>query len=573
MRPRPEALQNAANEAFDVCVIGGGATGSGCALDAQLRGLKTILVDGADFASGASSASTKMVHGGVRYLEQAVRRLDRSEYEVVKRALRERIRMLRNAPFLTRTRQFVTPCYSWWEVAYYEVGLKLYDWLAGRSGLAPSGFLSREKALRRIPMLNPEGLVGAVAYTDGQFDDARYNITLVETLAGAGGEVLNYARVVAFEKNVNGRVEAAEIEDRFSDRRFPVRARAFVNATGPFADALREMAAPGTTRRMRPSRGVHVVLPVELLAGRIANAGESCATRTEESRASSPHESFDALLIPKTEDGRVLFAIPWMGRLLVGTTDEATDQPEAAGVSSSETEYLLRHLNRYLVKRVQPEQIVSAFAGVRPLVSSAGASEGETKELARDHVVEADAVSGLISVMGGKWTTYRAMAEDTIDAVERQLNRTPVRSRTSSHPLAGSDGFAAESWRYLVASFGIPEISALHLNEKFGSRAPLVLALARENPDLAAPLAHGLAPLKVEVVFCARHEMALSIEDVLARRIGLESCGWREAVAAAPAVAELLAAELRWTAEQKRCALEEYVGRIEGQMHEVGVCA
>ncbi len=573
MRSRPEALQNAANEPFDVCVIGGGATGSGCALDAQLRGLKTILVDGADFASGASSASTKMVHGGVRYLEQAVRRLDRSEYEVVKCALRERIRMLRNAPFLTRTRQFVTPCYSWREVAYYEVGLKLYDWLAGRAGLASSGFLSREKALRRIPMLNPEGLVGAVAYTDGQFDDARYNITLVETFAGAGGEALNYARVVAFEKNADGRIEAAEIEDRFSDRRFPVRARAFVNATGPFADALREMAAPGATRRMRPSRGVHVVLPVELLAGRIANAGERCASSTEESRASSAQESFDALLIPKTEDGRVLFAIPWMGRLLVGTTDEATDQPEPAGVSSSETEYLLRHLNRYLVKPVKPEQILSAFAGVRPLVSSANAPEGETKEIARDHVVEADAVSGLISVMGGKWTTYRAMAEDTIDAVERRLNRTPVPSRTSSYPLAGSDGFAAESWRHLVAGFGISEMSARHLSEKFGSRAPQVLALARENPDLAAPLAHGLAPLKVEVVFCARHEMALSIEDVLARRIGLESYGWREAVAAAPAVAELLAVELCWTAEQKGRALEEYVARIEGQMHEVGVCA
>jgi len=572
MRPRPEALRNAANEPFDVCVIGGGATGSGCALDAQLRGLKSILVDGADFASGASSASTKMVHGGVRYLEQAVRRLDRSEYEVVKRALRERIRMLRNAPFLTRTRQFVTPCYSWREVAYYEVGLKLYDWLAGRAGLTSSGFLSREKALRRIPMLNPEGLVGAVAYTDGQFDDARYNITLVETFAGAGGEALNYARVVGFEKNADGRIEAAKIQDRFSARPFPVRARAFVNATGPFADALREMATPGATRRMRPSRGVHVVLPIELLAGRIANAGENCASSSEESRASSAHESFDALLIPKTEDGRVLFAIPWMGRLLVGTTDEATDQAETAGVSRSETEYLLRHLNRYLVKPVKPAQILSAFAGVRPLVSSAGAPEGETKELARDHVVEADAASGLISVMGGKWTTYRAMAEDTIDAVERQLNRTPVPSRTSRYPLAGSDGFAAGSWRRLVAGFGISEISARHLSEKFGSRAQHVLALARKNPDLAAPLAHGLAPLKVEVVFCARHEMALSIEDVLARRIGLESYGWREAVAAAPAVAELLAAELRWTAEQKGRVLEEYVGRIEGQMREAGVC-
>jgi glycerol-3-phosphate dehydrogenase len=567
MRPRTGALQNAANDSFDVCVIGGGATGSGCALDAQLRGLKTILVDGGDFASGASSASTKMAHGGVRYLEKAVRRLDRSQYEVVKRALHERVRMLHNAPFLARTRRFVTPCYRWRDVAYYEIGLKLYDWLAGKAGLASSRFLSREETLRRIPMLNPEGLVGAVAYTDGQFDDARYNITLVETLSGAGGEALNYARVVAFEKSGEGGIRAAEIEDRFSGKRLSVRARVFVNATGPFADTVREMATPGAARRMRPSKGAHVLLPRELLTGRIGKREESA----DPTRASTVQESLDALLIPKTEDGRVLFAIPWMGRLLVGTTDEEIDQPEAAGVSSSEAEYLLRHLNRYLVRPVKPEQIVSAFAGARPLVSSLGSPADEAKELARDHVVEMDAGSGLVSIMGGKWTTYRAMAEDTIDAVERQLHGgPPVPCRTSNYPLAGSEGFTADSWRHLMAAFGIPETSARHLSEKFGSRARQVLALAGENRGLAASLAHGLAPLKVEVIFCARYEMARSIEDVLARRIGLESYGWREALAAAPAAAELLATELRWTPEQKRRALEQYVARIERQMRELG---
>lgn len=565
MRSRPDTLRNIERNSFDLCVIGGGATGSGCALDAQLRGLKTVLVDRADFASGASCASTKMAHGGVRYLEKAIRRLDRSEYRVVKRALQERLRMLRNAPFLTRKRQFITPCYVWRDLAYYGAGLKLYDWLAGGAALASSRFLSRETTLRRAPILNPQGLVGAVAYTDGQFDDARYNITLIETFAEAGGDALNYAQLVRFAKGPEGCIEAAEIEDRISGKRFSVRARAFVNATGPFADSVRDMAMPGVSRRMRPSRGVHIVLPLELLAGRIIGAGEGRAAGETEASA---QDAFDALLIPKTDDGRLLFAIPWNGRLLVGTTDEPAEQADAADVSIAEAEYLLRHLNRYLVKPIKPDQIVSAFAGVRPLVQSVDARRGETKELSRDHVVEVDAESGLISVMGGKWTTYRAMAEDTVNTVEGRLKQTPTKCRTRSYPLAGSDDFAPDLWRRLEVQSRIRDESALHLADKFGSRAPQVLALATERPDLAAPLAAGLAPLKAEAVFCARYEMALSIEDILARRVGLEAYGWREAKAAAPAVADLLAAELGWTVEQKQRALEEYLQRIDHRMHD-----
>jgi len=554
MKSRIDALQCAAGKPFDVCVIGGGATGAGCALDAQLRGLRTVLIEGADFASGASSASTKMVHGGVRYLEQAVRRLDLGEYKVVKRALRERIHMLRNAPFLTRTRQFVTPCYGWGDAAYYEAGLKLYDWIAGKAGLAPSRFLSREEALRRIPALRATGFVGAVAYTDGQFDDARYNLALVETFAAASGEALNYARVAAFEKDAAGKIAAADVEDRIGGKRFTVRARVFVNATGAHSDALRSMANPEALPRMRPSRGVHIVLPLAVLGhGRGAS------------------EDGDALLIPKTEDGRVLFAIPWMGRLLVGTTDESVEQPEPSAVTRSEIKYLLRHLNRYLATPVAPDRVMSAFAGVRPLVASSEARPRATKELARDHVVEVDAASGLVSIMGGKWTTYRAMAEDTIDAVERRLDRPHAACRTQNYPLAGAEGFVPELWQTRVAESGIPQSSAEHLSEKFGSRATQVLALVREDAALAAPLADGLAPIRAEAVFCARYEMAVSIEDVLARRIGVESHGWREARAAAPAVAELLAAELHWPAESKQRALEQYLARMDRQAHTAGI--
>ncbi len=568
MKSRAEALHAVANQSFDVCVIGGGATGAGCALDAQLRGLKTALVEAADFASGASGASTKMVHGGVRYLEQAVRCLDLKEYEVVKRALRERLHMLRNAPFLTRTREFLTPCYSWRDVAYYGIGLKLYDWIAGSAGLAPSRFLSRDEALRRIPALNPARLVGAVSYTDGQFDDARYNIALVETFAEVGGEPLNYAHVVGFSKDATGKITAAEVEDCVSGQRFIIRAEAFVNATGAFADSLRQMATPGAAPRMRPSRGVHIVLPFQILTapGVEGQDFSSAPDVPTPSLDLAPEANFDALLIPRTEDGRMLFAIPWLGRLLVGTTDEPCDGPEPTAISHKEIAYLLRHLNRYLANRVPADQVVSAFAGIRPLVSS-GQSRTATKNLARDHVVEIDAASGLVSIMGGKWTTYRAMAEDAIDAVERRLNRRHVPCSTANHRLAGSDGFADDFRKKLVAELAAPRSCAppgraRHLTEKFGTRAAQVLALAKENLALAEPLVESGAAIKAEVAFCARYEMATSIEDVLARRLGIQSYGWLEALMAAPAVAELLAAELGWPEDHKRRALGAYASRM-----------
>jgi len=556
MKSRPEALRAIENHSFDVCVIGAGATGAGCALDAQLRGLETVLIEANDFASGTSSASTKMVHGGVRYLEQAVRRFDLAEFKSVKRALRERLPMLRNAPYLTRTRQFITPCYRWSDVAYYEAGLKLYDLIAGRAGLARSEFLSRGEVLRRIPALERGRLRGGVAYTDGQFDDARYTIALVLTFAEAGGEAANYTRVVELERSAQGRITAAEVQDQLSERRFPVRAKCFVNATGPFADSIRQLGRPSVPERMRLSKGVHILLPLDLLAP-----------------DAPPDEGPDALLIPKTEDGRVLFAIPWMGRLLVGTTDVEVREPEQPGVTKAEVQYLLRHLNCYLAKPVEASQVVSAFRGVRPLLRPSRSRRGPTKELARDHLVEMEPVSGLVSIMGGKWTTYRVMAQDTIDAVERHLERKVGACCTLNRPLVGSDGYTPDSWQILPREFGISEASARHLCSKFGVRARDVMALARANPRLAAPLASGLTPLQAEVVFCARHEMAVSIEDILARRIGLEPYGWRESMVAAPQVAELLGTELGWAREQQARATEQYLARIANFIEESGAAA
>jgi glycerol-3-phosphate dehydrogenase len=545
MKTRAEALQSIESQAFDVCVIGGGATGSGCALESQLRNLKTVQLEAKDFASATSSASTKMIHGGVRYLEQAIREFDIKEYEVLTRALHERLHMLRNAPYLTRTQRFLTPCFNRWSVLYFEIGLKLYDWIAGQASLAPSAFVSRREVLSRVPTLDPRRLVGAVAYTDGQFDDARYNIALVKTFTEAGGEALNYVRVTSFKKAANGKISSVEVEDQFTHSRFVVGARAFVNATGPFADTIREMATPGAPPRMRLSKGVHILLPLEVLS------------------------SEDALLIPKTEDGRVLFAIPWFGRLLVGTTETEVTIHDELYVTRNDVDYLLRHLNRYLARPVTSDQIVSCTAGARPLVSSGGAKD--TKLLARDHVVELDPASGLISIMGGKWTTYRAMAEDTVNTVQKCLGASATPTQTLNHLLAGSDGFTPDYEDRLAKEWGASEQTALHLAHKFGTCAPQVQELAQKNADLAGPLVQGLAPIRAEVVFCARNEMAASIEDILARRIGLQLYSWRDAIKAAPAVAQLLGRECGWQEYTVREATNDYIEKIRGLMQKAGL--
>ena len=292
MKSRSDALKQVEGKQFDLCIIGGGATGTGCALDAQLRGLNTVLVESGDFASATSSSSTKLVHGGVRYLQQAVADLDAGQYRVVKRALHERKIALQNAPFLAHPLELLVPCYSQSEILYFQIGMKLYDWISGSGMLFPSKHLTVEESVRRMPMLNTAGLAGTVAYADGQFDDARYDITLLETFSEAGGQAVNYTRVTAFKKDSAGRLVEAQVEDRQNQTTFTIKAKVFLNATGPFSDSIREMAHPGIEPRLRLSKGVHVLFPVDAIGSK------------------------DALLIPKTDDGRVIFAIPWLGRLL-----------------------------------------------------------------------------------------------------------------------------------------------------------------------------------------------------------------------------------------------------------------
>jgi glycerol-3-phosphate dehydrogenase len=545
MRDRAEELKAIEGQSFDVCVIGGGATGAGCALDAQLRGLLTVLLDAGDFAGATSSAATKIIHGGVRYLEEAIKDVDPKEYHVVVRALHERIRMLNNAPYLTRQLEFLVPSYSWLNAAYLDIGLKIYDWLAGSARISPSKYVSREETLERMPELKRDGLIGSVEYADGQFDDARYNMALVKTFSQAGGSALNYARVLDFGRDKAGHLSGVSVIDKLTGAHFSVQARVFVNATGPFSDSIRTMATASVPKRMRLSKGAHILLPLDLFPTQ------------------------DAMLIPKTDDGRVLFAVPWNGRLLVGTTELEVSPEDELFVTREDIAFMLGQLNKYLEHPVSPSQIVSGFAGARPLVA-AGENES-TKKLARDDVIEVDASSGLISIMGGKWTTHRAMAEDTIDAVQKSLGTPVTESPTRSHLLAGGNGFSADIVQKLTTAYPISEETAHHLSAKFGTLAWKVLELTKENQSLAKPILADRPLIQAEVIYTVREELAATIEDVLARRLGVQFYSWRDAIQAAPVVGSLIAGELRWSEAETKSAITAYVNKINHLLERAGL--
>jgi glycerol-3-phosphate dehydrogenase len=444
--------------------------------------------------------------------------------------------MLENAPHLTRRLEFLVPSYHWIDVVYLDIGLKIYDWLAGPGRISPSKFLSREETLQRMPRLNAEGLVGSVAYADGQFDDARYNIALVETFTMAFGDALNYAKVTDFVRGANGRISGVIVNDQLTRNTFTVKARVVVNATGPLSDSVRQLATPTLQKRMRPSKGSHILLPLDVFP------------------------TNDALLIPKTEDGRVLFAVPWGGRLLVGTTDEEVSPDAELVVTKQDVEYLLRHLNQYLTKPVAPGEIVAGFAGARPLVGSEDG--GDTKKLARDDVIEVDPASGLISIMGGKWTTHRAMAEDTIHVVQQALDLPQAESRSRNHVLYGGEGFTDDYWKNLCRKRRISEETARHLAAKFGTASEKVLELTTDNAVLLETILPGGPAIRAEVVYAVRYEMAATIEDVLARRLGMQLYSWNDCVDAAPVVGNLMGDELQWSTASTHDAIASYVEKI-----------
>jgi glycerol-3-phosphate dehydrogenase len=490
---RDEMLQRLRDEpgVWDVLVIGGGASGLATAVDSAARGYRTVLVEQADFAQATSSRSTKLIHGGIRYLQQG-------RLSLVRESLRERGHLLRNAPQLVHHLPFILPIYAWWERSFYGAGLKLYDQLAGELAIGFSKHLSRMEVLARMPALARDGLRGGILYQDGQFDDARLAVTLAQTVADLDGVVVNYVKVVSLLKQA-GRVCGAAVRDLESGGEFEVRARVVVNATGVFSDALRRLDARAAPELLTLSQGAHIVLDKSFLPG-------GCA-----------------LIIPRTSDGRVFFAIPWHDRVLLGTTDtavtEAVLEPRPLRL---EIEFILAHAARYLAKAPSAADILSAFAGLRPLVKD---GVGKTSKLSRSHQVVV-APSGLVSLIGGKWTTSRLMAEDTVNQAVAAGGLVVRSSPTKTLRLHG--------WR--EAGDGELELA------EYGFDAKALMTLC-ENAG-GKPLHPRLSYRAGQVVWAVRQEMARTLEDVLSRRLRALPLDARAASEMAPQVAHIMAMEL-----------------------------
>ncbi len=493
---------------WDMIVIGGGATGVGVAIDAASRGYDLLLLEQSDFGKGTSSRSTKLAHGGVRYLEQG-------NIGLVMEALKERGLLLQNAPHIVHDLAFVVPNYDWWEAPFYGLGLKLYQLLAGKYGFGASRILSREETLVHLPTLKAEGLRGGAVYYDGQFDDARLLIHMVATAYEQGATLLNYVEVTGLTKDVQGFVNGITARDVETGNELRAAAKVVVNATGAFSDALRLQAEPSATPMMVPSQGIHLVFDKSFLPGE------------------------SAVMVPHTSDGRVLFAIPWHGHTLVGTTDTPIPKPTLEPVATEqEIEFILATAGEYLAKAPNRSDVLSVFAGIRPLVGSSNAagSTVRTAALSRDHIVHIDR-SGLVTVTGGKWTTYRHMAEDCVDqaAILAQL---PEKRCVTDHLHIHGFREAAQP----------PDSLAI-----YGSDAHEIRKLIEADAQLGEPLHPALSYIKAEVIWAARQEMARTIEDVLARRTRALFLNARAAQEMAPAVADLMAKELGWNeSEQTR---------------------
>jgi len=490
---------------WDIIIIGGGATGAGVAVDAATRGYSTLLLEQHDFGKGTSSRSTKLVHGGVRYLEQG-------NVSLVMEALKERGILRQNAPHLVSELACVVPSYAWWEGPFYGIGLKVYELLAGKYGFGKSRKISKEEALRRLPNVNPEGLTGGVVYYDGQFDDSRLLINLIATAAEHGATLLNYAKVTALQKGPDGIVNGVIWKNIETGETFSTKAKVVVNATGVFTDSVRRLAEPGANQMIAPSQGAHLVFDRSFLPGT------------------------NAILVPHTKDGRVMFAIPWHGHTLVGTTDTPIKEPSLEPIAlEQEVEFMLETACLYLAKKPSRADVLSVFAGIRPLVKSGNGAK--TAALSRDHTLHIDK-SGLLSITGGKWTTYRNMAQVCVDqaatlaGLPDQPCVTPTQKIHGHHPNA--------------AGFGSLSV--------YGSDAPAIRKLIADEATTGRLLDSQLPYMEAEVIWAARQEMARTVEDVLARRTRALFLNAKAALHMAPRVANILAGELgrdeSWQAEQ-----------------------
>lgn len=517
---RFESLQQLSSQTFDVLVIGGGATGTGIAVDAATRGLKTALVERADFSSETSSRSTKLLHGGVRYLEHAFKQLDSRELELVRTALEERGNTLRNAPYLCHGLPILTPVYSLFEAAYLWTGFKLYDLLAHDPTFPNSRFLSKAEVLKRLPQIQSKGLVAGLLYYDGQFDDARLNTVLAKTAFEEGAAIVNYVSVTGFERS-GKKLTGVKLVDQLTGQQWNARARVVVNATGAFSDELRLEDDRRAKPMVSASSGTHIVLDASFLPNAYG------------------------MLIPKTKDGRVLFILPWQGKTLVGTTDEPHRIQANPKPTEEDIEFILETMQDYYLSPPTRKDILSAWTGLRPLVTDP--SKKDTSDLSRDHVIHVSE-SGLITIVGGKWTTYRKMAEECVD-VAVQLGKLRVRSncRTEHMRLIGAKTFTDETVGDLQRRYSIDGAMASHLAYHYGDRSARVMEIAKQGYQNCLHPRHP--NIEAEVVYAIREEFAQTPIDVLARRTRiafLDSAAAREAL---PRVVELMSGELGWNAE------------------------
>jgi glycerol-3-phosphate dehydrogenase len=529
---RKQNLNLLSQDDFDICIIGAGASGAGVALDATLRGYKVALIDSGDFCGETSSKSTKLIHGGVRYLEQAFKNLDLGQLKQVKHGLRERKFLYANARYITKKLGIITPVFSAFEGFYYFIGLKLYGFFALKDHFPSARWLRKKEMLTESPNITQKAHSGVIYY-DGQLDDARYVIALVKTAYKNGAVLANYTKLNSFEKEASGKITKANVEDVISGEKFAIKSKIFVNCTGPFSDTIRLMANPTEERRIVPSKGVHVVVPRKYFEGD------------------------KALLIPKTADGRLIFVIPFRWKVMIGTTDTPyKDGVTEPHLEKKEAEYLLETARPYLNEMPALSEVKAGFGGVRPLLLAKKRSKENTKSLLRDHEVEVDETSGLVSLLGGKWTTYRLMAEDTVNAID-EIFGTKKECRTHDFKLVGNDAeiqqpaaFEDQYWERLLSYYGCQTSEVLTLDN--GKEEKL----------------HPAQPyLRAEVVFACRFEMAETIRDFMARRIRWEILDWQTCQESVEKVGEIMAEELSWTPERKAKEIQEYKRLLEQFQH------
>jgi len=515
-----------------------------------LRNLKVACVERDDFAAGTSSRSTKLIHGGVRYLEKAFFQMDPAQLKLVFEALSERSIMLHQAPHLSHPLPTILPCYKYWEVPFYWIGLKAYDFVAfaGNGVLFLSKFASASEARRLFPTLAETSLGrklrGSIIYYDGQMNDARFNISLALTAAMHGAVVANHTEAVELVKNDDGKVAGAVVRDGFTGKQFPVRAKVVVNATGPFTDGLREKDEPTANKMIVPSSGVHITLPEYYSA-----------------------EGF-GLIVPKTKDGRVVFMLPWLGSTIAGTTDSSTEITALPQPHEDEVGFILDALSDYLNVDVRRKDVKSAWSGIRPLaIDPDRADDGGTQNILREHAVHVSP-NNLVTITGGKWTTYRKMAEDGLDkAIEVGDLKTPAPCRTEHVQLIGAHKWDPAYFTFLTQHYeqeqtvgklttrGPLDVDvAKHLTESYGDQSYKVAEIAQDGHGHR--LAHGFPVIEAEVLYCIRNEYCCTIEDFIARRSRLAFLDARATEDALPRIADLMASELQWSSRRKRQELD-----------------